>query len=68
MIDEMNHLKEYRIKRLMTQKELAAAAGVSQVTISFIENQLCHPMALTKEKLARALKVDADKIFPESED
>ncbi len=60
----MNHLREYRVKKLMTQKELAKASGVSQVTISFIENQLSEPMDLTKQKLARALKVAAEKIFP----
>jgi len=48
----------------MTQKELAKASGVSQVTISFIENQLSEPMELTKQKLARALKIDPEKLFP----
>jgi DNA-binding XRE family transcriptional regulator len=60
----MNHLKEYRVKKLMTQKELAQKSGISQVTISFIENQLTEPMELTKEKLARALKVESEKVFP----
>jgi len=60
----MNHLRDYRVKKLLTQKELAEASGVSQVTISFIENQLSEPMELTKEKLARALKMDPKKIFP----
>jgi len=59
-----NHLQDYRVKKLMTQKELAKASGVSQVTISFIENCLSEPMELTKQKLARALKVDVKKIFP----
>jgi len=48
----------------MTQKELAKTSGISQVTISFIENQLSDPMELTKEKLSRALKVPPDKLFP----
>jgi len=59
-----NHLREWRVKKLMTQKELAKASGVSQVTISFIENQLSDPMNLTKQKLARALKVEVEQIFP----
>ncbi len=60
----MNNLRAYRVKKLMTQKGLAKASGVSQVTISFIENGLSEPMDLTKQKLARALKVDPEKIFP----
>ena len=60
----MNYLRDYRVKKLMTQKELAKASGVSQVTISFIENQLSEPMELTKQKLARALKVEPEKLFP----
>ena len=60
----MNYLRDFRVKKLMTQKELAKASGVSQVTISFIENQLSEPMELTKQKLARALKIDPLKLFP----
>jgi len=59
-----NRLREYRVKRLMTQKELAKISGVGQVTISFIENGLIDPMELTKAKLARALKVPVEDLFP----
>jgi len=62
-----NHLRDCRIKKRMTQKELAKASGVSQVTISFIENQLSEPMDLTKQRLARALKVPPEKLFPHKE-
>jgi len=48
----------------MTQKELAKASGVSQVTISYTENQLSEPMYLTKVRLARALKLSPEVIFP----
>ncbi|MCG3152728.1 MAG: hypothetical protein GEEBNDBF_02031 [bacterium] len=61
----MNHLREFRIKQLMTQKQLAEKSGVSQVTISFIENQLSNPMDLTKQKLAQALAVAPEDLFPE---
>ena len=60
----MNNLRAYRVKKLMTQKDLAKASGVSQVTISFIENGLSEPMDLTKQKLSRALKVEPEKLFP----
>lgn len=59
-----NKLREYRINQLMTQKELAKKSGVSQVTISLLENQHSYPMELTAEKLARALSADRKKIFP----
>ena len=49
----------------MTQKELAEKSGVSQVTISFIENSLSTPMDLTKQKLSRALKCTPKEIFPD---
>lgn len=61
----MNNLREFRIKKLMTQKELAEKSGVSQVTISFIENSLSTPMDLTKQKLSRALKCTPKEIFPD---
>lgn len=59
-----NSLRAYRVKKLMTQRDLAKASGVTQVTISFIENGLSEPMDLTMEKLARALKVEVEKLFP----
>ena len=60
----MNYLKDYRVKKLMTLKELAKASGVSEVTIGFIENQLSEPLELTRQRLARALNVNVDKLFP----
>jgi len=60
----LNNLRAYRIKKLMTQKDLAKASGVSQVTISFIENGLSEPLDLTKQKLSRALKIEPEKLFP----
>lgn len=60
----MNNLRTYRVRKLMTQKDLAKASGVSQVTISFIENGLSEPLDLTKQKLAYALKTEPEKLFP----
>ena len=61
---DRNHLRDYRVKKLMTQTELSKASGVSSVTISFLENQRSVPMEFTKQKLARALKVAPEKLFP----
>ena len=62
----MNNLRAYRVKKLMTQKDLAKASGVSQITISFIENGLSEPMENTKAKLARALRVEPENLFPKA--
>lgn len=51
----------------MTQKELSEKSGVSQVTISFIENSLSTPMDLTKLKLSRALKCFPQSIFSQEQ-
>jgi len=60
----MNYLREFRVHKLMTQKELARVSCVSQTTIQYIENQSSEPTDLTKQKLARALKVEVEKLFP----
>jgi transcriptional regulator with XRE-family HTH domain len=60
----MNYLREFRVKKLMTQKELARVSCVSQTTIAYAESQVSEPTDFTKQKLARALKVEVEKIFP----
>ncbi|MBU0898889.1 MAG: helix-turn-helix domain-containing protein [Nanoarchaeota archaeon] len=60
-----NNLREFRVKKLLTQKELAEKAGVCQVTISFTENSLSAPIYLTKQKLARVLKCTPKELFPD---
>lgn len=60
----MNNLKDYRIRKLMSQKELARVSGVSQVTISFAERDLSATMDLTKQRLSIGLKIAKDKLFP----
>jgi DNA-binding XRE family transcriptional regulator len=59
-----NNLLDMRIRKLMTQKELAKLSGVSQVTISFTENHLSDPLPLTKAKIANAFGVSIETIFP----
>lgn len=62
----MNNLRKFRVKKLMTQRDLVEASGVSQPTISFAENNLGKTMRLTQAKLAKALNVPREKIFPPS--
>lgn len=64
-LERAHLMRQYRTKKGMTQMELAIASGISQVTISFIESyRVGNPTEITKRKLARALKVSRNKIFP----
>ena len=50
-----NQFLELRKKRKMTQKELAAAAGIDQSEISRIEKGAANPTLATLQTLVRAL-------------
>ena len=59
MLSLSARLKQVRERRVMTQEELATAAGVPVVTISRIENgHTGEPRPSTVRKLAKALSVD----------
>jgi transcriptional regulator with XRE-family HTH domain len=49
----------------MTQRDLAKAAGLTQVTISNIEIGKHEPEDYTKFRLAKALECTVDELFPE---
>lgn len=51
-------LKEVRIRRLLTQEELAEKAGLSPSTVVNIERNQVEPHFRTIRKLAEALDVD----------
>jgi transcriptional regulator with XRE-family HTH domain len=51
-------LKDLRIRRALTQEELAAAAGVGKNTVNRLERDLTEPRPPTLRKLAQALEVD----------
>jgi transcriptional regulator with XRE-family HTH domain len=51
-------LKDSRIRRALTQEELAAAAGIGKNTVNRLERDLTEPRPPTLRKLARALEVD----------
>lgn len=51
-------LKELRIRRAMTQDELAEAAGIGKNTVNRIERNHTEPRPPTLRKLADALRVD----------
>lgn len=59
-----NRLKEFRLKRQLSQEDLEAASGVSRAIISAIENDPGYtPTTKTLERLAAALCSTVDQIF-----
>ena len=55
-------LKELRLQKLISQRQLAKLAGLSFVTLSRIEAGKSKPTELTIAKLAAALGVEPNKI------
>ena len=53
-----DRLKELRIRRALTQEELATAAGIGKNTVNRLERDLTEPRPPTLRKLAQALGVD----------
>ena len=57
-----NHIKQIRIKKNMSAKELSRLSGVSASTISKLENGGYQPSIEVCNKLAEALGVEPDQI------
>ncbi len=55
-------LREWRERRLLTQRELAAMVGMSTGQINRIENGIHRPRLTTIRKLAEALEVSPDEL------
>lgn len=51
-------IKEERLKKRLTQKELSRLSGISQAHISDVENDVKSPTIRTIEKIASALKIN----------
>jgi transcriptional regulator with XRE-family HTH domain len=58
-------LREWRRRRLMTQRDLAAASGVGAVTIARIESGHAVPRFATVRKLAGALQITPEQLMGE---
>ena len=58
-------LKEVRIRRLLTQEELAEKAGLSPSTVVNIERDRSEPHFSTIRRLALALEVDPTYLLEE---
>jgi transcriptional regulator with XRE-family HTH domain/KaiC/GvpD/RAD55 family RecA-like ATPase len=62
-IDLGMRLKELRIKRGLSQKELAELVGVTPSTISQVESNLIYPSLPALLKMAEVLSVEVSSIF-----
>ncbi len=60
----MNQLKVLRAIKRITQFKLSLKSGILQSRLSLMENGLIEPREEEKEKLAKALEVSAEEIFP----
>lgn len=66
MKTQNNTLKEYRIKRKLSQFEVAVLLGFKSTNrISQWENGVLYPHILNALKLARLYKTTVEKLFPE---
>ena len=51
-------LREIRVRKVLTQKDLSERSGVAAVTIAAIERGIQLPSLRTSRKLAEALEVE----------
>ena len=58
-----NRLREERVRRNLTQAELAEMVQVSRKTINTVENGVFVPSTVLALRLARALKVRVEDLF-----
>lgn len=65
-IDLGMRLKEFRIKRGLSQTELAKLVGVTPSTISQVESNLIYPSLPAVLKMAEVLSVEVSSFFQES--
>ena len=61
---ETNRLRELMAQRGMTQEALAAAAGLEQPHISKLVTGKRRPSLNTAQKVAKALGVGVDDVWP----
>jgi putative transcriptional regulator len=59
----MNHLREARALRSLTQADLATLVGVSRKTINTVENGIFVPSTVLSLRLARALDTSVEALF-----
>ena len=56
-------IKEYRVKRNLTQEKLAEMVGVRRETIIFLEQGKYNPSLRLAHNVAKALQTTIDEVF-----
>lgn len=59
-------IKKWRVKRNMSQEELAHRAGLYRTYVGHLENARYSPSAYILNKIASALKVQVSDFFPKN--
>ena len=67
-IDLGLRLKEFRLRRGLSQTELAKLVGVTASTISQVESNLIYPSLPALMKMAEALSVDLTSFFEDRQE
>ncbi len=57
------NIRRLREMKALSQRDLAALAGISVTTVNRVETGLRHPIPSTVRKLAQALGVSPDKLL-----
>jgi transcriptional regulator with XRE-family HTH domain len=60
-----DNLKRQRIRKALTQEELARRAGLTTASVARIERNETEPRMSTLRKLAKALEVDPAELVEE---
>ncbi len=56
------YLKNYRVSKNMTQKQLAKKIGITQTSYSFIESGRRKPSYATIDKIASELEITSEDV------
>ncbi len=67
MVEVGLRVKAARVRRMLTQTELASVSGVGRATIARIEAGTGHPRMTTIRALAEALDLPARELVPDPE-
>ena len=62
-----NQIRQFRegLRRVITQYDVAEAVGISQAKMSLIEQGRISPSQDEKVKIAKALEVPVEELWPE---
>lgn len=60
----MNRIKEFRVEKGITQKELASTVKLSIASISYFERGVKRPSLLNAFKVANALGTTVEELYP----